>query len=73
MTNKYIVYCQICKLKFKYDDPNIMIGRHFCSLYVYKAGNIIRIYLEIRALVMNHPPPRLVNVVFSEDISGRGF
>jgi hypothetical protein len=53
---EYVIYCQICKIKCKYNGPNIMIGQHFCSLFVYKAWNRICNYIEIRALAMTQSP-----------------
>jgi hypothetical protein len=46
---KYVV---LCKIELKYNGPNIMIGQHFCSLYVYTARNRICNYIEIWALII---------------------
>jgi hypothetical protein len=42
-------------MKLKYNGPNIMIGQHFCSQYVYsrKLRNRICIYIEIRDLLID--------------------
>jgi hypothetical protein len=39
---KYTVkYVKIYKMKLKYIGPNIMIGQHFCSPYVYNPAEDI--------------------------------